>query len=92
VSDDSDLISISDKLRLMSINDRDTDEGKSSSGNSDVNEELIMSNDKIMSDEELIMSDEELARMLQVTVFLNEILGHSMPYAFERSMWSTDGQ
>uniref|UniRef100_A0A7C9ERG9 Transglutaminase-like domain-containing protein n=1 Tax=Opuntia streptacantha TaxID=393608 RepID=A0A7C9ERG9_OPUST len=65
VSDDSDLIWISDKLRLMSINDQDTDEGKSSSGNSDVNEELIMSNDEIMSDEELIMSDEELARMLQ---------------------------
>lgn len=52
VSDDSDLISISDKLCLMSINDQAINEAESSSGSSHVNEELIK-------------SDEELARMLQ---------------------------
>lgn len=52
VFDDSDLISISDKLCLMSINDQAINEAESSSGSSHVNEELIK-------------SDEELARMLQ---------------------------
>lgn len=52
VSDDYDLVSMSDKLRLMSINNQINNEPEPSTGNAHVNEELIK-------------SDEELARLLQ---------------------------
>ena len=51
ISDDSDLISVSNKLRLLSINDDTVAE--SSTGNSQFNEELLK-------------ADEEFARLLQV--------------------------
>ncbi|KAM7511832.1 hypothetical protein LguiB_010707 [Lonicera macranthoides] len=63
VSEDSDLISISDKLRLVSISEEVEEEGRLIPIEGEDDEEKV--ENKATQEAELALSDEELARMLQ---------------------------